>query len=97
MFDTEERQRLTEVLVNSHLFPDMLKEHHKEIIADYLLLNGVVVRPRAEWETECGTTVCSICHSSAPVYTVKLAFGTTQMRVRRTKFCPHCGAIMIGE
>ena len=67
-----------------------------EKLTDYLVSEGVEVRPRAEWETEYGFSQCSLCHSPAPNYYVKLGFGDTQLRSRRTDFCPHCGAKMVG-
>ena len=67
-----------------------------EKLANYLISEGVELRPRAEWVTEYGFSQCSICHSPAPNYYVKLGIGDTQLRSRRTDFCPHCGAKMIG-
>ena len=70
--------------------------YRAEDIADNLISEGVEVRARAEWENECGNTLCSICHAPAPIHTVKVGIGDRQMRLARTNFCPHCGARMMG-
>lgn len=68
-----------------------------EYVVDHLISEGVEIRPRAVWETENGHTTCSVCHYPSPIYTVKVGFGTTQMRAGKPSFCPHCGAKMIGR
>ena len=91
-----DRERLMEIVACSHLFSEIIKPFHWEIIVDYLAINGAEVRPRATWETEGGITTCSICHSPAPVFTTSIPFSNKNMHPRRTDFCPHCGAKMIG-
>ena len=67
-----------------------------EKLTDYLVSEGVAVRPKAEWVKEYGFSLCSICHSPAPTYYVRVGIGDTHLRSRQTGFCPNCGAKMIG-
>ena len=50
----------------------------------------------AEWETEHGHTFCSLCHTPAPIKTVRTGFGTFCRRQYKPSHCPHCGATMLG-
>lgn len=92
-----DRERIIGILSDAKIGKHSLETRiEMEKLTDYLISEGVVVRPIAEWVTEYGFSQCSLCHSPAPNYYVKLGFGDTQLRSRRTDFCPHCGAKMIG-
>ena len=52
-----------------------------EVVADYLLDNGVVVREKGEWrKAKDGYTRCSVCNSRGSAV--------------KAHYCHHCGADM---
>lgn len=62
-----------------------------------------VSRPHGKWifeETdEYKRTYCSVCGASAPFICISEDFYGRRLhgRIRKTKFCPNCGADMRGE
>jgi hypothetical protein len=98
MTDREKLIELLRVPIYPHLDADPA-----EVVADYLLDNGVVVREKGEWEDG----KCSNCHEEAlstswdePVYDYdweeNLRYSHTEKHTEYhlTSFCPNCGADM---
>lgn len=95
MTNEELRQRLTDSIIKCDMenyVLELLPERPSvirtaEIIADYLIANGVTIRERGEWGkiSHISDASCSKCGRSP-----KMLFGYLP------EFCPHCGADMRG-
>ena len=87
------REKLIEILrvpIYPHLDADPA-----EVVADYLLDNGVTVRERGRWEIYddgygCELMYCPICKS-------EFYDGDNDTIDQLHNFCPNCGADMRGE
>lgn len=78
---------LAEVLPYSHGCPQYIARAKAEMIADYLIANGVVVREKGEWVYDHWCEFkCSKCG----------ALSKTEPRGEEN-FCPNCGADMRKE
>lgn len=93
MTNEELRQRLTDSIIRCDMenyVLGLLPERPSairtaEIIADYLIANGVTIRERGEWEKKILFPIhydCSVCGLSVDY---------------KKPFCPHCGADMRGD
>ena len=72
--------------------------YEPELIADYLIANGVTVQERGYWAslTDCANAgvYCSVCHKK--VYKEDYARCNRKNKLR-SDYCPHCGAKMMPQ
>lgn len=91
------REKLIELLDTNCGYVDEVKA---EVLADYLISNGVTVQKYGHWEVaNDGTHFCSNCGCDA-TYTWddierNYIYSADDVPDRITNYCPNCGAIMI--
>lgn len=98
-----DREKLIELIQNA---VSGCAKHWAEIIADYLIANGVVIREKGEWNNG----ECANCHEEAPYtswdepiydydWEESLQYSHTERHkeYHLTNFCPNCGSDMRGE
>lgn len=72
--------------------------YEPELIADYMLDNGVTVQEHGYWAslTDCANAgvYCSVCHKK--VYKEDYAQCNRENKLR-SDYCPHCGAKMLPQ
>ena len=72
--------------------------YEPELIADYLIANGVTVQERGYWAslTDCANAgvYCSVCNKK--IYKEDYARCNRKNKLR-SAYCPHCGSKMMPQ